>query len=107
MAGPTTKGVLLGAASAACYGVNPLFALPLYSAGLTTDSVLFYRYAFAVVMLGVMMRMQAQSFRLRRKEVAPLAVMGLLFSFSSLCLFESYHYMTPASPPRCCSSIPC
>jgi drug/metabolite transporter (DMT)-like permease len=93
MAGNTTKGVLLGAASAACYGVNPLFALPLYHAGMGTDSVLFYRYGFAVVMLGVMMRMQGQSFRIHRREAWPLFVMGMLFSFSSLFLFQSYHYM--------------
>jgi drug/metabolite transporter (DMT)-like permease len=85
--------VLLGAASAACYGVNPLFALPLYAAGMNTDSVLFYRYALAIVMLGVMMRVQGQSFRLQRSEVLPLAVMGLLFGFSSLSLFLSYRYM--------------
>ena len=38
-----TKGFLLGAIAAASYGMNPLFTLPLYSAGMSVDSVLFYR----------------------------------------------------------------
>lgn len=87
------KGFALGAVAAASYGLNPLFALPLYSAGMKVDSVLFYRYFFAILMLGVLLKVKKQSFALHRSEVLPLAVMGLLFSFSSLFLFESYNYM--------------
>lgn len=38
------KGFTYGALAAASYGLNPLFALPLYGAGMKVDSVLFYRY---------------------------------------------------------------
>ena len=38
------KGYILGAVAAATYGMNPLFALPLYKAGMNPDSVLFFRY---------------------------------------------------------------
>lgn len=89
----TFKGFAYGAIAAASYGLNPLFALPLYADGMRADSVLFYRYAFGLVMLGVMMLVQKQSFALRRCEVLPLVIMGLLFSFSSLTLFLSYNYM--------------
>lgn len=89
----TFKGFAYGAIAAASYGLNPLFALPLYADGMGADSVLFYRYAFGLVMLGVMMLVQKQSFALRRCEVLPLVIMGLLFSFSSLTLFLSYNYM--------------
>ena len=40
------KGYVLGAIAAATYGMNPLFALPLYKAGMNPDSVLFFRYLF-------------------------------------------------------------
>ena len=36
------KGFTYGAIAAASYGMNPLFALPLYGAGMNADSVLFY-----------------------------------------------------------------
>ena len=73
-----TKGFLLGAIAAASYGMNPLFTLPLYSAGMSVDSVLFYRYALAIVVLGIMMKMQKQSFihcncrRHRKQEPKPI-----------------------------------
>ena len=87
------KGYILGAVAAATYGMNPLFALPLYKAGMNPDSVLFFRYLFAIPILGVMIRARGRHFTLRRREVLPLVVMGLLVALSSLTLFQSYNYM--------------
>ena len=87
------KGYLLGAVAAASYGMNPLFALPLYKAGMNPDSVLFYRYLFAIPLLGIMLKARGRNFRLERRQVFPLIVMGLLVAISSLTLFESYNYM--------------
>lgn len=87
------KGYILGAVAAATYGMNPLFALPLYKTGMDPDSVLFFRYLFAIPLLGVMIKARGRNFRLRRNEVLPLAVMGLLVALSSLTLFLSYNYM--------------
>lgn len=88
-----TKGFILGAIAAASYGMNPLFTLPLYSAGMSVDTVLFYRYSLAVIVLGIMMKFQKQSFAIKRVDVLPLCIMGLLFACSSLFLFMSYNYM--------------
>lgn len=88
-----TKGFILGSIAAASYGMNPLFTLPLYSIGMSVDTVLFYRYALAAVLLSIMMKVQKQSFALRKADILPLCVMGLLFAFSSLFLFMSYSYM--------------
>lgn len=86
------KGFVCGAVAAATYGMNPLFTLPLYKEGMSVDSVLFYRYGFAVLILGILMKVQRQSFALKKNEVLPLIVGGLLFSASSL-LFLSYKHM--------------
>lgn len=90
---PKVQGYFIGALAAAAYGTNPLFALPLYSAGLDPDSVLFFRYLFAIPVLGAMIRLRGRSFRVRRSEIPLLAVMGLLVALSSLTLFLSYNYM--------------
>jgi membrane protein len=87
------KGYILGAVAAATYGMNPLFALPLYKAGMNPDSVLFFRYLFAIPVLGMMIVARGRSFKLKRKEVLPLIIMGLLVALSSLALFQSYNYM--------------
>ena len=87
------KGYLLGAVAAATYGMNPLFALPLYKDGMDPDSVLFFRYLFAIPLLGAMLKFRGRDFKLRRQEIPPLIVLGLLVAFSSLSLFLSYNYM--------------
>ena len=87
------KGYAYGVIASVSYGLNPLFALPLYASVIRVDSVLFYRYVFALLFLAVMMKMSGQSFALKRSEILPVAVMGLLFSFSSLFLFQSFNYM--------------
>ena len=94
------KGYILGSIAAASYGMNPLFALPLYKAGMDPDSVLFFRYLFAIPLLGIMIKARGRSFKIQRKETFPLIIMGLLVALSSLTLFLSYNYMAAgiASP---------
>lgn len=92
----TTKGYILGAISAASYGINPI-AIMLYNDGFGVDSVLFYRYSFAIVFIGLIMVYKNISFKISLKEMKYLATIGLLFSSSSLALFESYKYIEVAT----------
>jgi len=90
---PKAKGYLLGAVAAATYGTNPLFALPLYNAGMDPDSALFFRYLFAIPILGAMLRARGRSFKVPCRKIGVLFVMGWLVALSSLSLFLSYNYM--------------
>lgn len=87
------KGYILGAVAAATYGMNPLFTLPLYKEGMNPDSVLFFRYLFAIPILGIMLKVRGRNFKLKQKEVLPLIILGWLVAISSLTLFQSYNYM--------------
>lgn len=87
------KGYLLGAIAAASYGLNPLFAVPLYRDGMNPDSVLFFRYLFAIPILAIMIKSRGHDFIIPRNMVVPVAVMGLLIAISSYTLFESYNYI--------------
>lgn len=87
------KGVVYAVIAAVSYGTNPLFSLPLYDEGLSTDSILFYRYVFAVVILGIIFLLKGKSLKISRKEILPLLILGLMFSASSFLLYESFTYM--------------
>lgn len=87
------KGYILAAIAAATYGMNPLFALPLYKEGMNPDSVLFFRYLIAIPILGIMIKARGRNFVIKKKEVLPLIAMGILVAVSSLSLFQSYNYM--------------
>lgn len=87
------KGYIYGAVAAATYGMNPLFALPLYSVGMDPDSVLFIRYLLAIAILGIMIKARGRNFKIETGEIAPLAAVGILFAISSISLFSSYNHM--------------
>ena len=87
------KGTLFGAVAAITYGTNPLFSLPLYEYGMSTGSILFYRYVFAVVLLGIILKVRGESLAIKKKEVLPLFVLGILFAMSSWLLYKSFLYM--------------
>lgn len=87
------KGYIVGAIAAATYGLNPLFALPLYADGMGADAVLFYRYLAAVPIMGAMAAFRGRSLALHRRELLPMLFVGILMASSSLLLFESYNFM--------------
>lgn len=88
-----TTGYLLGIIGSAAYGMNPLFAFWLYEDGFTSGSILMYRYLGAIILLALMILARGGSLRIRKGDILPLIIMGLLFSASSITLFESYHYL--------------
>ncbi len=87
------KGIICGILAAVCYGTNPFGALPLYEEGVNTSSVLFYRFAMAVVMLGVMLVVERKSFRINKQELKVLGSLGVLFAASCLTYYESFLLM--------------
>lgn len=88
-----TKGVILAIISAICYGMNPLGALFLYEEGLNVNSVIFYRFIFASILLAIFMLIKKDSFYLKFKEIILLVLLGLLFGISAISLFNSFLYM--------------
>nr|MBR2110296.1 EamA family transporter [Alistipes sp.] len=86
-------GYPAGVVTGITYGLNPLFAVPLMSRGATIESILFFRYGFAVVLLGLFLMLSRQSFKLSGKQAGVLLILGLLYTTSSLCLFGAYNYI--------------
>ena len=75
------------------YGLNPLFGMPLMNNGAAIESILFFRYAFAVVILGAFLWLTKQRFKITAKQAGVLLVLGLLYTSSSIFLFEAYNYI--------------
>lgn len=87
------KGVACGVIGAITYGTNPLGALNLYSDGINPYSVLFYRYGLSVLILFALMLFLKESFRINKKELKVVALLGFIFAVSSISLFVSFKHM--------------
>ncbi len=99
--GRTAFGTLCGILAAVCYGTNPLGALKLYAEGMTTGSVLFFRFGLAWAIIAAVMWVRGltgrghrrETLRVTRREFGVLTALGLLFIVSSLTLYLSFHLM--------------
>ena len=89
----TIIGFAAGVAAGVSYGLNPLFGKPLLDGGVPVLSMLFFRYAISVAILGVWMLLRHESFRVNGREFRLLIVLGCLFASSSVFLFESYRFI--------------
>ncbi len=89
-----TKGFINGILASISYGTNPLFALPMYKLGMSVNSVLFYRYLFAVIIYFAIIKLfKKVDLRISIKEFFSILIMAILFSLSSITLFNSFNYM--------------
>lgn len=88
------KGYLIAAIAEITYGMNPLFAVPLYeNDGMNPDSVVFFRYIMALPIIAAMVIMRGRRLAIPRYAVVPSIILGMLMALSSLTLFLSYKYM--------------
>ena len=87
-------GYACGMISGIAYGLNPLFGLPLLNEyKLSLDTVLFYRYLIAAVVLAIFLFVRRRFVPIRPAQGGILAGLGILFALSSLFLFGAYRYI--------------
>ena len=86
-------GYVAGILAGVSYGTNPLFGKVLMESGVPIMVILFFRYAFAVVFLAILMAFRKESFLAKRRELGLLILLGIFFAGSSITLFCSYVFI--------------
>lgn len=88
------KGFAYGIITAATFGLIPLFTLPLMAKGMQFDSILFYRFLFASLALTIIMTVKKESFRIEKKDIPVLILLGFFYTASAMFLFWGYKFMS-------------
>ena len=86
-------GYVAGIVSGITYGMNPLFGVPVINKGLDVNSLLFYRYGVATMLMLVFMFAARKQIRVTWKQFRLMTLLGVLFTACSLTLFEAYKYI--------------
>ena len=86
-------GYLAGIVSGITYGMNPLFGVPVIKKGLDVNSLLFYRYGVATLLMMVFMLVAKKQIRISWRQFGLMAILGALFTGCSITLFEAYKYI--------------
>ena len=89
----TWWGYLAGILSGITYGMNPLFGVPVLNKGLDVNSLLFYRYGMAVLLMLVFMLIAGKQLRISWKQFGLMTIVGALFTLCSITLFISYKFI--------------
>ena len=89
----TWWGYLAGIISGITYGMNPLFGVPVLNKGLDVNSLLFYRYGMAVLLMLVFMLIAGKQLKISLKQFGLMTIVGSLFTLCSITLFISYKYI--------------
>lgn len=88
------KGFAYGIATSATFGLIPLFTLPIMARGMQFDSILFYRFLFASLILTILMIYKKESFRVDRRDIPVLVLLGVFYTISAMFLFWGYSFMS-------------
>lgn len=92
------EGFIVGLIAAVCYGFIPFFTLPIKEAGsesyMSDACILFYRFGFASLMLGLIMLIRRKSFKVTRGELVTLTYLAFISDGSALFLIDGYNYMS-------------
>ena len=97
-----TKGLVLSVLSAVCFGFLPVFGKLGYAAGLDLGGMLFCRFFFAALFVGLYFLVSGRVAGLRRLRVPwktlwrTALIGGLIYPLQSLCFFAAVAYI-PAS----------
>ena len=95
---PTLKGTIAGLVAAICYGLIPLFTIPIKNGEaanhLSDCSIMFYRFALATVIIAVLMLITRRSFKITRGELVTLTYLAFLSDGSALFLIDGYNYLS-------------
>ncbi|MCC8094795.1 MAG: DMT family transporter [Tannerellaceae bacterium] len=88
------KGFLYALLTSVTFGLIPLFTLPLMAKGIGYDSILFYRFTMAALVLVIIMFFKKESFQVKRGEIPFLILLGIFYTISALFLFWGYTVMS-------------
>lgn len=89
----TFKGTACGILAAMAYGTNPLFSLDLINMGIDVNSILFYRFAVATVLMAIIMKAKGRSLKVTGCPPWLLFGAGIVFALSSVTLYQSFLFM--------------
>lgn len=83
-------GLLYAVLSSATFGLIPLFSIPLLAGGMSSQTVLCYRFLFAALMMGVIVVMARRNLKLDFKRLCVVVFLSILYALTAILLIESY-----------------
>lgn len=79
--------------SSGTFGLIPLFSIPLMNDGMNTPSILFYRFLFSTILMGVICLFRKENLKIPGKHILTIFRLSFLYAATALLLMYSYNYI--------------
>lgn len=87
------KGITFAMISSGTFGLIPLFSIPLMNDGMNTPSILFYRFLFSTILMGVICLFRKENLKIPGKHILTIFRLSFLYAATALLLMYSYNYI--------------
>lgn len=88
------KGIIAGILGAAFFGFIPVFSKPVLNEGISPTCLLFYRFAFASVLIALISAIERKSIKLPKECWSCMGLIAVFYCFSGGFLVLGFKYMS-------------
>ena len=88
------RGIIYALISSITFGTLPLFSIPVKAEGMSTETLMFYRFLFAMIIYGAYLLFRKANFKLSKKNIRDIVLIGGAgYGLTGITLVSSYDYI--------------
>lgn len=88
------RGVIYAFISSITFGLLPFFSIPVKAQGMSSETLMFYRFLISVIIYGIYLFFRKANFKLSKKNIRDIILIGGMgYGLTGLTLVSSYDYI--------------
>lgn len=89
----SVRGLFYAILSSGTFGLIGFFTVPLQHDGMNNLSILFYRFLFSTLIMGLICLLRRESLKVARENIKSLLFLGFMYAFTAYFFIRSYEYL--------------
>ncbi|MDD2577341.1 MAG: DMT family transporter [Bacteroidales bacterium] len=88
------RGIIYALISSITFGLLPFFSIPVKAQGMSSETLMFYRFLFSIIIYGLYLFFNKANFRISKKNIKDIILIGGAgYGLTGLTLVSSYDYI--------------
>ena len=88
------RGIIYALISSITFGLLPFFSIPVKEQGMSTETLMFYRFFVSAIIYGIYLFFRKANFKLSKKNIRDIILIGGAgYGLTGLTLVSSYDYI--------------
>ncbi|WP_052090033.1 DMT family transporter [Porphyromonas canoris] len=87
------RGWIIGIFASASFGLIPFFTLPVMEMGVSKGTIIFYRFLFSALIIGLLSFFRKKNLKVPKKAIPSVFALAMMYVGSAMFLFWGFYYM--------------